>query len=114
MKNIDLAKMICNALKKAERESKNNIYILTPTTMKKATQIEAALKETEYSISFDRVTNSLIVSVTGYVFDSCVTNLKTVFSAVDLFVIDALSNGKVCIEMKVLNAAEIIRRDTNV
>jgi len=110
MKNIDLAKMICNALEKAEKESRGNIYILTPTTMQKSKQIEHALRATNYAISFDRVTNSLIISVKGYVFDSCVTELKKVFSIVDLFVIDALSNGQVCIEMKVLNAAEILRR----
>lgn len=110
MKNNDLAKMICKALEKAEKENTHNIYILTPNTMKKTKQLQHALRETDYAISFDRVTNSLIISVKGYVFDSCVTDLKTVFSIVDLFVIDSLSDGQVCIEMKVLNAAEILRR----
>ena len=110
MKNIDLAKMICNALEKAERESRGTIYILTPSTMKKAKLIESALKGVEYDICFDRVTNALEISVLGYVFDSCITDLKTAFLIVDLFVIDALTDGKVCIEMKVLNAAEILRR----
>lgn len=110
MKNIDLAKMICKALEKAEKESRDNVYILTPNTMKKATILEKALASMEYEICFDRVSNALEIGVSGYVFDSCITDLKAVFSIVDLFVIDALSNGKVCIEMKVLNAAEILRR----
>ena len=110
MKNIDLAKMICNALDKAERDSRGNIYILTPSTMKKARVIEKALAGMEYDICFDRVSNALEIGVSGYVFDSCITDLKAVFSIVDLFVIDSLSDGKVCIEMKVLNAAEILRR----
>lgn len=110
MKNIDLAKLICNALDKAERESRRNIYILTSSTMKKAKLIESALKGVEYDICFDRVSNALEIGVSGYVFDSCITDLKAVFSIVDLFVIDSLSDGKVCIEMKVLNAAEILRR----
>lgn len=110
MKNIDLAKMICRALEKAERESQNNIYILKPNTMKKAKVIEMAIEGMKYDINFDRATNSLEISVSGYVFDSCISDLKSVFSVVDLFVIDALTDGKVCIEMKVINAAEIERR----
>ncbi len=110
MKNIDLAKMICKALEKAEKESQGNIYILKPNTKKIAKNIEKALAGMEYEICFDRVSNALEIGVSGYVFDSCITDLKTVFSIVDLFVIDSLSNGKVCIEMKVLNAAEILRR----
>ena len=56
-------------------------------------------------------TNSIEICVLSYVFDSCVCDLKRVFQTVDLFVIDALNDGKVSIEMKILNAAEIIRRD---
>jgi len=110
MKNIDLAKKICKALEKAEKESRGNVYILTPYTMKKARVIEKVLASMEYEICFDRVSNALEIAVSGYVFDSCLTDLKAVFSIVDLFVIDSLSDGKVCIEMKVLNAAEILRR----
>jgi len=110
MKNIDLAKKICKALEKAEKESRGNVYILTPYTMKKARVIEKVLASMEYEICFDRVSNALEIAVSGYVFDSCITDLKAVFSIVDLFVIDSLSDGKVCIEMKVLNAAEILRR----
>jgi len=72
--------------------------------------IEKVLASMEYEICFDRVSNALEIAVSGYVFDSCITDLKAVFSIVDLFVIDSLSDGKVCIEMKVLNAAEILRR----
>jgi len=110
MKNIDLAKKICKALEKAEKETRGNVYILTPNTMKKARMIEKALAGMESEICFDRVSNALEIAVSGYVFDSCLTDLKAVFSIVDLFVIDSLSDGKVCIEMKVLNAAEILRR----
>ena len=109
MKNIDLAKIICKALEKAEKETRGNVYILTPNTMKKARIIEKALAGMKSEICFDRVSNALEIAVSGYVFDSCLTDLKAVFSIVDLFVIDSLSDGKVCIEMKVLNAAEILR-----
>ena len=111
MNNFDLAKEICKALERAEKESKNNIYLLKPETMKRAKVIESLLKETEHNISFDTVTNSMEINALGYVFDSCVCDLKRIFQTVDLFVIDALIDGKVSIEMKILNAAEIIRRN---
>lgn len=110
MKNFDLAKKICKALEKAESDSRNNIYILKSETVNKINALTKILEEMPNMINFDRVTNSIEFTLTGYVFDSCVTNLKDVFKIVDLFVIDALSDGQVCIEMKIIHAAEIIRR----
>ena len=111
MSDFDLAKEICKALEKAEKESRNNIYLLRPETIKRTKIISCLLKDRDCAISFDMATNSIEICVLGYVFDSCVCDLKRVFQTVDLFVIDALSDGKVSIEMKILNAAEIIRRD---
>lgn len=110
MKEFNLAKEICKALESAEKDSRNHIYILKPEVIRREKIIERVLAETEYKISFDVVTNSIEISVLGYVFDSCVCDLKHVFEMVDLFVIDALKDGRVSIEMKILNAAEIIRR----
>lgn len=36
-------------------------------------------------------------------------DLKKALAAVDLFVIDATSDGRVCIEMKILNAADVMK-----
>lgn len=58
--------------------------------------------------SFDFLANSIDICVEGYVFDSSVENLKLIFDTVDIFVIDALLDGTVCIEMRILNAFEII------
>lgn len=110
MNDFDLAKVICRALEEAEKENRNNIYLIKPETMRKATTIESILNDTELSLSFDYITNSIEICVLGYVFDSCTCDLKRVFQTVDLFVIDALADGKVSIEMKILNAAEIIGR----
>lgn len=111
MNEFDLAREICKALEKAEKESRNNIYLLRPETIKRTKIISCLLKDRDCAISFDMATNSIEICVLGYVFDSCVCDLKRVFLTVDLFVIDALNDGKVSIEMKILNAAEIIRRD---
>lgn len=111
MNNFDFAKEICKALEKAEKESRNNIYLLKPETIKRSKIISCLLKGNDCTISFDMATNSIEICVLSYVFDSCVCDLKRVFQTVDLFVIDALNDGKVSIEMKILNAAEIIRRD---
>lgn len=111
MNNFDLAKEICKALERAEKESRNNIYLLKPETIKRSKIINRLLKDSECTIAFDMATNSIEICVLGYVFDSCVCDLKRVFQTVDLFVIDALNDGKVSIEMKILNAAEIIRRN---
>lgn len=114
MNDLQLAKMITEALERAEKEAENNIYILKPDVIKKLSVLEKLLQQGSPIIDFDRATNSIELSLTGYVFDSCICDLKRVFNVVDLFVIDSIVDGKVCIEMKILNAAEIIRRDKNV
>ena len=110
MKDFDLAKEICKALEEFEKASRNIIYMLKPNTIKRVKSMERVLIETEHKISFNMVTNSIVICILGYVFDSCVCDLKRVFETVDLFVIEALDDGQVSIEMKILNAAEIIRR----
>lgn len=64
----------------------------------------------DFSFHLNHLGKSYAVLGYPYVFDSSVLELKQVFQAVDLFVIDALANGQVCIEMKISNAAEIIGR----
>ena len=76
MKEFNLAKEICKALESAEKDSRNNIYILKPEVIRREKIIERVLAETEVEISFDVVTNSIEISVLGYVFDSCVCDLK--------------------------------------
>ena len=110
MKEFDLAKEICKALERAEKESRNNIYLLKPETLHRVQVINCLLEGTQHDVSFDMVTNSIEICILGYVFDSCVCDLKRIFQTVDLFVVDALKDGRVSIEMKIINAAEIVRR----
>lgn len=110
MNSFDLAKEICLALERAEKESKNNSYLLTMNTIKRIKLLDRLLKNTNSKIEFNRATNSIEICLSGYVFDSYICNLKSIFQLVDLFVIDAACDGQVCIEMKILNASKIIRR----
>lgn len=108
MKNFDLTKELCAVLKLKEKESRKNIYFLRPETIEKIHELRNLLKEAESDIEFDGASNSMEIRLQGYVFDSCICDLKQVFQIVDLFVIDAVNGGQVCIEMKILNAANII------
>lgn len=109
MNGFDFAKEFNAITEQAETESRNNIYILHKEIVQKVMLLEALLKGTNFKIQFEKIGNSIEISVSDYVFDTFVCDLKSVFQIVDLFVIDAVKDGEVHIEMKILNAARIIR-----
>lgn len=111
MSDFELAKEICTALERAEKETRNTVYLLKAESLKKVKNLEQLLMDEQYSMHFDRLTNSLEITLTGYVFDSLNCDLKSIFQTVDLFVIDAMKDGRIYIEMKILNAAEVMGRD---
>lgn len=108
MKNFDLIKALGHALKEKDKTCANKIYFLRPETIRKISELESLLNGAQAKIDFDAISNSIEICLTDYVFDSCVNKMKRIFSITDLFVIDADSDGKVHIEMKILNASEII------
>lgn len=110
MNDFDFSKGFNDAMELAEIESRDNIYILRIETVQKVMLLEALLKGTNSRIQFEKIGNSIEICVSDYVFDSFVCDLKSVFRLVDLFVIDAVEDGEVHIEMKILNAAKIIRK----
>ena len=110
MNDFDFAKEYNAAMGQAERESRDNIYILRKETVQKVMLLEALLKGTNFRIEFEKIGNSIEIFLSDYVFDSFVCDLKSVFQLVDLFVIDAVEDGEVHIEMKILNAATIIKK----
>jgi len=114
MNEFELAKMIDLALTEAQKESVNYTFVLKPKTIQKAQIMQFLLKDFRYTLNFDGATNSLEISFNAYVFDSTYIDLAKVFRIVDVYVIDALKDGRICIEMKLLNAALKIRRDPNV
>lgn len=109
MKDFDLVKELYKAMESAEKESRNNLYLLKPETIRRTKTIQCLIRDTEHTVSFNKATNSIEICVSGYVLDSCTCDLALVFQTVDLFAIDAMIDGKVCIEMKILNAADIIK-----
>lgn len=111
MNNYELSQLLNFSLKQAERDSRKNFYLLKLETIKKIETLEDLLESCNCNISFDAPTNSVEISASAFVFDNAVCNLKRAFDLVDLFVIDAADDGKVCIEMKIFNAAETIGRN---
>lgn len=110
MNDYELSRLLNSALEKAKKECQGNIYLLKTETIKKMKILDDLLGSHNCNIGFDAPTNSIEISASAFVFDSTVCNLKRAFELADLFVIDATDDGKVCIEMKILNAAESIRR----
>ncbi len=110
MNDHELFQLLNALLNQAEKECKKNVYLLKVETITKIKIIDNLLESYNCNINFDAPTNSIEISATAFVFDSMGCNLKRTFELVDLFVIDAADDGTVCIEMKILNAAEVIRR----
>lgn len=110
MNEYELFRLLNASLNQAEKDCQNKAYILKVETIKKIKIIDDLLDSFNGKINFDAPTNSIEISTTAFVFDSMVCNLKRIFELVDLFVIDAVDDGAVCIEMKILNAANQIGR----
>lgn len=110
MNDYELSQFLNASLNQAKKECRRNVYLLKVETIKKIKIIDNLLEFYNCNIDFDAPTNSIEISATAFVFDSMVCNLKRVFELADLFVIDAVDDGTVCIEMKIRNAAEVIRR----
>ena len=110
MENFDWARELYKAIEEAARETENDLYLLKPEVIQRVKIIENILHDAEYTVQLNAVANAVDISVLGYVFDSCFCDLKCVFENVDRIMIDALEDGRVSIEMRIVNAAEIIRR----
>ena len=108
---FDLIREAGKALERAERESLNNIYYLKPEILDRTVYITHLLKGKNLTVNFDAATNSIEIEALDYVFDSYVDKMQTVFQAVDVFSIDAQDDGRVCVSMKINNAANVKRRE---
>lgn len=106
MTDFELSKIITESLDRAKRASIGSSFVMKKGTYARLSAIERIIGSYHgtYSSDFDAATNSLDIRIEGYVFDSTTDNLKALLAIPDLFVIDALSDGKICIEMKLQNA----------
>lgn len=91
----------------------SQIFVLSPKTLERLTTISTVLANSNVTICyhFDCTTNAVDIHLESYVFDSMTIELATLFAAVDVAVIDALSDGKICIEMRILNACTIVKEE---
>lgn len=110
MNDRKLSELIVVASERAKKELRNNIYLLKTDTVKKLRLLDGIFNDSDYKAVFDASTNSVEITALGFVFDSMTNDLKKAFSAVVLFVMDSTADGRVCIEMKILNAADVAKR----
>lgn len=102
--------LLSDCFKDAEKKAAGKIFIIKTETAERLRCIQSELRNgNKYAkLSLNFLTNSIDIRIEGYVFDSSVENVKRMFDTVDIFVIDALLDGRVCVEMRILNAFEII------
>lgn len=107
MTNNDFAKMVLKCIREAERKALGKVFVIKPETMFKIERMSWNIS-CECRINFDAAFNALDICYQGYVFDSQTSSIKTAFSLADVFVIDAEENGKVNIELRILDAANVL------
>ncbi|MGN1111724.1 MAG: hypothetical protein ACI4RP_00835 [Acutalibacteraceae bacterium] len=66
MNDFDFAKEFNDAMEQAERESRDNIYILHKETVEKVILLEALLRGTNFRIQFEKIGNSIEICVSDY------------------------------------------------
>lgn len=112
MNMYDLSKLITNVITTAKEKSMDKNFYITPETTNKVITISNIFSDStsymEKSVSLDTAFNTLDITVKCYVFEVYGDNLKSLATNTDLLCIDAEADGKLCIQMKILNAATII------
>ena len=110
MNDEEFAKFVTDALEKADKAASRKVFYMKTSTLKKLKQISFCVENTSIKLeeSFDRATNAVDIIMTDFVFDSVTEDIKRIFNLVDVIVIDALDDGTVCIEMRILNACNVI------
>lgn len=108
MTNKEFTKMMMNCIHEAQRASCGKTFVLKPKTLVKLDRMTRSA-EGDCQVSFDAAFNAIDISVKKYVFDSQCESLKEMILCADIIVIDSESDGKVCIELRILNAANILK-----
>lgn len=99
------------ALELAKKESLKYAYFIKKETIDKLEVISRAFGNEKFEIEFDALTNSMDIFYSNYVVDSLCFDIKTVFQTVDMFSIDARNDDKVCVEMRIRDAAVKVRNE---
>ena len=112
MNIYDLSKHITNTIAIAKQKSLDKDFYITPETTEKVITISQIFSDStsyfEKSVSLDTAFNALDITVKCYVFEVNSQNLQILTNNTDLICIDAENDGKLCIQMKLLNAATIV------
>lgn len=108
MNDYEFAKLIRKAIELHEEKTKNNKYILKSETAVKISRILQLTSKYCVKAKFDISDNAFDIELQSYVFDSLTEHMKEVFELSDIFNIDALDDGMVSIELRILEAGILI------
>lgn len=112
MNMYDFSQLVVQTITIAKKKSLNKTFFLTPDTMQKTKNISDVIStitiNAEKFINFDTAFNTLELTVKCYVFEIANPLLQILAENTDLICIDAEDDGKLCIQMKICNAATII------
>jgi hypothetical protein len=108
MNDYEFAKLIRKAMELHEEKTKNNKYILKPETAVKISRILQLTSKYCVKAKFDISDNAFDIELQSYVFDNLTEHMKEVFELADIFTIDALDDGMVSIELRILEAGILI------
>lgn len=112
MNNYELAKLITQSIVLKEKQMQNKQFYITNDTVKKVLSISSIITKynphIEKTCHFDTTFNALDITLQCYVFQGTKELLTTIAENTDLFSIDSIDDGKLCIELRLLNVAEIV------
>lgn len=104
MTDKEIARLVSECIKESERSARGKTFILKPDTIIKAEKISRNIN-CDCRIEFDSAFNAVDIILKGFVFDSQTSCIKNAFALADVFMIDSDADGRVNIELRLLNAA---------
>ena len=115
MNKRDFFKLMLEAYQNAEKEAAGKVFIVKPSVMSRLTAVRSAATRSriEYSERFDPALNAIDIELSSYVFDSVAQDMHALLITPDLFVIDALNDGKIRIQARILDACEELANNTH-
>ncbi len=107
-----LSQLITQTIAVAKKKALGKTFLLTSVTMQKINAISdiiaSATINAESATNLDPAFNTLDITIKCYVFELSNHLLKSLAENTDLLCIDAEDTGKLCIQLKILNAATIL------
>ncbi len=106
MTEHEFFKLLNEVYQEAKKEAEGKVFLIKPEALARTAAIRRAAQSScmDYSESFDPVLSAIDIEFSSYVFDSAAHDMRTLLLAPDFFVIDALEDGKLRIQARILDA----------